>query len=285
MAANHVLAYLAGLEGVALLRAQVERDPQDREFVEARLDEMARILASRTEPPFDTDPPQVIEVSTVDGYSIWADTYDAWNPLIEVEEPAVRRVIDSLPAGDALDAATGTGRHASYLAAREHRVIGVDSCPAMLELARAKVPNAEFRLGDLSRLPMADDSVDAVVCTLALTHQAALEPVFVEFARVLRRGGQLIISDIHHLSLYMGGVAQVPLDDGRIGRMPAARFLPSDYLRTALATGYSPLDCREIPWPELEGAGGPVAQQWCPEAARAAYVGFPAVIVWHLRTN
>jgi len=286
VAADHLVAYLAGLEGVALLRAGIERDTHDREFVGARLNELAQILAARNASLLDAGQPEVIQVDTVHGYSIWADNYDGWNPLIEIEEPPMRRLIDSMPLGKVLDAATGTGRHAAYLAAGGHRVMGVDNCPAMLEVARTKLPDVALRLGDLTDLPVADGSVDAVVCSLALTHQPALEPAFAEFARVLRRGGELIISDIHHLSLYMGGVAKIPLDAGRVGRMPASRFLPSDYLRAALATGYSPLDCQEIPWPDLEvGHGGPAAQRWCPDAARAAYVGFPAVIIWHLQCN
>jgi SAM-dependent methyltransferase len=285
VAANHLVAYLAGLEGVALLRAEVEGDSRDSEFVGARLNELAEILAARDGPLLDAEQPEVVQIDTVDGYSIWAGNYDGWNPLIEIEEPPIRRLIDSLPIGEVLDAATGTGRHAAYLAAGGHRVIGVDNCEAMLEVARTKLPEVAFRLGDLTDLPLADDSVDAVVCSLALTHQTALEPAFAEFARVLRRGGQVIISDIHHLSLYMGGVARVALDDHRVGRMTASRFLPSDYLRAALATDYSPLDFQEIPWPDLDGHGGPAAQQWCPDAARAAYVGFPAVIIWHLRYN
>jgi SAM-dependent methyltransferase len=195
----------------------------------------------------------------------------------------VRTLLDGLPAGTALDAACGTGRHTSYLLARGHTVIGVDACPDMLDIARAKVPDADFRLGDLCNLPLPARSVDLVLCSLALTHLPALGPPFAEFARVLRPGGHLITADIHHLSLYLGGIVEVPDGKGRIGRLPASRFLPSDYLNAALAAGYTPVGCQEVPWPDLpEGHGGPIAQAWCPEAARAAYVGMPAVIIWNL---
>ncbi len=40
----------------------------------------------------------------------------------------------------------------------------------MLATAKAKVPGADFRLGDLHALPVADDCVDLVVISLALTH-------------------------------------------------------------------------------------------------------------------
>ncbi|WP_241582192.1 class I SAM-dependent methyltransferase, partial [Rosenbergiella nectarea] len=67
----------------------------------------------------------------------------------------------------------------------------------MLARARAEVPGAGFRLGELTRLPVEDGAVDLVVCALALAHVPDLEPVLAEFARVLRPGGHLVISDMH----------------------------------------------------------------------------------------
>jgi len=78
-----------------------------------------------------------------------------------------QRGLDALPPGTALDAACGTGRHARYLHARGHRVIGVDASPAMLEVAREALPDADLRLGNLTALPLETASVDLAVCSLA----------------------------------------------------------------------------------------------------------------------
>jgi ubiquinone/menaquinone biosynthesis C-methylase UbiE len=51
-----------------------------------------------------------------------------------------------------------------------HTVIGVDTSPEMLAVARAKIAAADFREGDLHQLPVPDQHVDVVVCALALTH-------------------------------------------------------------------------------------------------------------------
>jgi len=105
------------------------------------------------------------------------------------DEPIVAEYLGGRAVGVALDAACGTGRFAEFLSRRGHRVIGVDSSPDMLGYARRRVPDGEFRLGELDRLPLPDDSVDVIVCALALVHVPRLEPVLAEFARVLRRRG------------------------------------------------------------------------------------------------
>src|SRR5262249_57010101 len=96
------------------------------------------------------------------------ETGASW--VIGVEQPAVRAIIDTLHPGTALDAACGTGRHARYLHERGHRVVGIDASPAMLEVARRALPDADLRPGNLTALPLEDASVDLVVCSLALTH-------------------------------------------------------------------------------------------------------------------
>jgi 2-polyprenyl-3-methyl-5-hydroxy-6-metoxy-1,4-benzoquinol methylase len=49
--------------------------------------------------------------------------------MIDIEQPVVRRILDGLPVGTALDAACGTGRHTAYLHELGHRVIGIDASP------------------------------------------------------------------------------------------------------------------------------------------------------------
>lgn len=282
MTYQHPLAFLVGLEGVALLRAFAGDEGLDRAFVQARLDEVRRLLDEAA--PELGDGVETGHVGTVDGYRIWSQTYDdPGNPLIEVEEPVVHRILDGLPAGVALDAACGTGRHAEHLAARGHQVIGVDSSPDMLDRARKRVPDGEFHEGDLHALPVPDGSVDLVVCGLALTHVPDLAPVLSEFARVLRPGGHLVLSDIHVMSLYLGGVAHTAGPDGRPNLLPASRHLAGDYLNAAVPLGLRPVRCEEPRWPANPWAGGPQAKQWCPDAAAAAYEATPAAVIWHFQ--
>jgi SAM-dependent methyltransferase len=281
MAYRHPLAFLLGLEGAALLRALVD-DDFDGRFIEARIAETRELLDCA--PPELGEGLELGEFSAQDGYRAWSASYDQpGNPLIDLEQPLVREILDRLPPGCALDAACGTGRHAGYLAGRGHRVTGVDSSPEMLKRARQQVPAASFLPGDLRRLPAPDESADLIVCSPALTHLPALAPAMAEFARVLRPGGHLVTSDIHYLSLYLGGVPVLAGPGGRLGRLPAHRHLPSDYLTAALACGLEPRSCAEPAWPATGLAGGPLAGQWCRAASDAAYTGTPAAIIWHFR--
>jgi SAM-dependent methyltransferase len=279
--ATDSVAWLLGLEGIALLRA-IAGDVHDETFIDQRLTEAARILAARGAPePTGRLPIQPIDART--GYDLWAPTYDSeHNPLLASEQSVLWPWLELLPPGLAVDAACGTGRHAGLLAARGHTVVGVDISPGMLAIARRTVPTARLLLGDLTALPVADRRADLVVCALALTHQPALAPALQEFARVLRPGGQLIISDIHLASLYLGGVVRVRSPGGHLLALPAARFLASDYINAAVSAGFNVLACAEPRWGVVEGEGGDLAQSWCPAAAAAAYRDTPAAIAWRL---
>jgi ubiquinone/menaquinone biosynthesis C-methylase UbiE len=153
----------------------------------------------------------------------------------------------------------------------------------MLARACSRVPQATFVCGDLRQLPWPDDEFDLVVCALALTHVPALAPVIAEFARVLRPGGRLLTSDIHVVSLYLGGVPNATGPDGRCYLLPANRYLVSDYLAAALPLGLELRGCAEPRWPVSDHAGGPWAQRLCRQAATAAYAASPAAIILHFQ--
>ena len=293
---QHPLAYLLGLEGIALLRAFAGE--YDREFTLARIREIRSLLdlADELGEGVEETPMDMRE-----GYAQWALWYDEpGNQLLEVEEPVMREILDALPVGVALDAACGTGRHSTYLGALGHQVIGVDATPEMLDVARAKLPTAEFHQADLRELPLADDSVDVVVCGIAASHFPELAPVLSEFARVLRPGGQLVLSDSRGL---IGDIA-LPLartrPDGTSGYIPVWGRLASDYLAVALRLGFEVRRCEEVrrEGPLVDGEGRDLhdretpehrpgrppniwaLHRFAPEATNAAYRELPLVIVW-----
>jgi ubiquinone/menaquinone biosynthesis C-methylase UbiE len=173
---------MMGIEGIALLRTAIDGD---EEFVEARVAEMRRI-ADPAESLVPTSDEWLSEIDATRGYAAWAPKYDSLsNFILAVEEPVVASLLAGVQPGRALDAACGTGRHSMTLVAHGHDVIGVDQSSEMLELAATKVPGAEFRVGDVTGLPIPDDSIDLVLCGLALSHLRDIGPAIAEFRRVL----------------------------------------------------------------------------------------------------
>lgn len=305
MAYEHPLAYLLGIEGLALLRSfGTEQDPR---FLPARL---AEIRAMLDDPELADAGVPVRHLDTVTGYAAWAPSYDQpGNALFDIEEPVLRGIVDRLAPGDALDAACGTGRHTGYLADLGHRVTGVDSSPEMLHLAAERVPSARFLPGTLQELPLPDASVDLAVCALALAHLPDIGPSIAELARVLRPGGQLVISDVHHEMVLRGSVPPVFVDGQRC-RVTSYPHLASDYLGPALANGLQVRGCVEPPRPPpsdaessgtepsepdvpaRRGGGWPSGpwQLWpwtlmelVPEATAAANADTPAAVIWHFQ--
>jgi SAM-dependent methyltransferase len=239
---QHPLAYLLGLEGVALLRGWA--GDYDKDFVVAHLAEVRQLLANDS---LVNHPGVMVDhADTLTGYRQWSTTYDdGRNGLFDYDEPVVYEILDALPKGTVLDAACGTGRYAEHAAAHGHQVIGVDSSSEMLDRARARVSDVDFRLGDLHRLPLPDDAVDIVVCGLALVHVPDLAPVMAEFARVLRPGGHLVTADVHHVLVLAGSVPIARGPVGEPGLTPAYRHTAGDYIRAALLVGLQVRRCEE----------------------------------------
>jgi SAM-dependent methyltransferase len=165
----------------------------------------------------------------------------------------------------------------------------------MLAYARRRVPDGEFRLGELDRLPLPDDSADVIVCALALVHVPRLEPVLAEFARVLRPGGDLVISDVHHELVTRGSVITARGPAGEPCIAATYRHQPGDYLRPALSLGLQVRRCEEPrAVPSASRPPEPATdigdwQDWpwslmdyLPSAARAAD-GRPSLVIWHFQ--
>ncbi|AVO37931.1 class I SAM-dependent methyltransferase [Pukyongiella litopenaei] len=98
------------------------------------------------------------------------------------------------PGSVALDLCSGQGNVAAGLCKAGAKVTGLDFSPAMLELARAAVPEAEFVEGDAMSLDFDDRAFDVVTIGFGIPHVPDPPRVFAEARRVLRPGGRLAFS-------------------------------------------------------------------------------------------
>lgn len=104
------------------------------------------------------------------------------------------------PRDRALDVATGTGFTALALAPHCREAIGVDLTDGMVREAQRLrevrgVTNLRFCLGDAEALPFRDGTFEIVTCRHASHHFPRLAVALAEMARVIRRGGRVVLDD------------------------------------------------------------------------------------------
>lgn len=105
----------------------------------------------------------------------------------------------SLPAsGKLLDAGCGTGVLLNLVATRypDATLVGIDPVPDMLGVARKRLPaGVELAVAWADRLPFTEKSFDVIV-SASMFHYVR-QPVITlnEMRRVLRPGGQLVLTD------------------------------------------------------------------------------------------
>jgi ubiquinone/menaquinone biosynthesis C-methylase UbiE len=115
----------------------------------------------------------------------------------------LREVLDLAqpkPTDLALDVATGTGNTALAMAPFVRHVVGLDLTREMLAHARRltserRVANAEWVLGDASRLPFADESFDVYTVRAAPHHFTDFDGFLSEAWRVLKPGAAAAFVD------------------------------------------------------------------------------------------
>jgi ubiquinone/menaquinone biosynthesis C-methylase UbiE len=107
------------------------------------------------------------------------------------------------PGAEILDAPCGFGRHAIPLAGEGYSVTGVDRSPAQLEEARRRAGDAEnprWVQADFRELTFEDASFDAVFnlfSSIGYRGEEGDREMLVEFRRVVRPGGALVIETMH----------------------------------------------------------------------------------------
>jgi SAM-dependent methyltransferase len=98
--------------------------------------------------------------------------------------------------GVVLDLGCGPGHVARYLHRRGVKVVGVDLSPGMIETARGRAPEVDFRVGDMRSLDLSNASAAGGVAFYSLIHFSAaeLDRALGEIARVLQPGSPLLVA-------------------------------------------------------------------------------------------
>jgi ubiquinone/menaquinone biosynthesis C-methylase UbiE len=143
------------------------------------------------------------DMDPASGYDLWSSNYDrdGDNLLLALDEPMFGRLLQRLDLRGkrVIDVGCGTGRHWRSILAREPaELVGYDVSAGMLAELRRKYPRAIVHQSGADRLTHARDrDCDVVISTLTLCHVPALEDAVEEWARVLRPGGDVLLTDFH----------------------------------------------------------------------------------------
>lgn len=139
------------------------------------------------------------EASAAAWFEARAEDWDAIRSLHVADsevESAMLTLVGDAPLGTLIDIGTGTGRMLQLFGDRAAQALGIDRSSEMLRLARAKLDGrAELRQADLYALPLSDGAADLAILHHVLHFAEAPAAAIGEAARVLGRGGRLLIAD------------------------------------------------------------------------------------------
>jgi len=119
----------------------------------------------------------------------WSETESQMRPSYEL---AIKRA-GLRPGQTVLDAGCGSGAFLRVAADHGAVVSGIDASEALLAIARERVPDADLSLGDLQRLPYADDTFDAVTGFCSFFFADDMVEALREAGRVAKPGAPIVI--------------------------------------------------------------------------------------------
>jgi SAM-dependent methyltransferase len=126
----------------------------------------------------------------------WSARARDWGETEEQQVPTYEAAIEHAGIGDGdvvLDVGCGSGVFLRLAADRGATVCGLDASPALLEIARERVPDADLARGDLQQLPYSDDVFDAVAGFNAFFFADDMVAALREAGRVAKPGAPVVI--------------------------------------------------------------------------------------------
>ncbi|MDX6297542.1 MAG: hypothetical protein QOI51_1399 [Nocardioidaceae bacterium] len=195
--------------------------------------------------------------ATVQG-QLWGAKATAWAELAEpAQEPFYRAAFDALGVADGtrlLDAGCGAGLALTLAAQRGAAIAGLDAAQGLVDIARARLPEADIRVGELEDLPFADNSFTTVTSFNAVQYASDPRQALIELGRVAEPGASIAIvtwgdparSEMRDVLAAIGGLLPPP-PPGAGG--PFALSQPGALEGLVESSGLTPKEAGEVPTP------------------------------------
>jgi ubiquinone/menaquinone biosynthesis C-methylase UbiE len=146
-----------------------------------------------------------------EAYDLWSCGYDSQpdNLMLALDEEIFSDLIKDVWMKEKIlvDIGCGTGRHWNKIIDKEPKnLTGYDVSEGMLAVLHKKIPEATtYKLKGNFLSESTTGSCDVIISTLAIAHIENIEEAFNEWDRVLKPGGEIIITDYHPAALSKGG--------------------------------------------------------------------------------
>lgn len=149
-------------------------------------------------------------VSTASDYEIDRGTHERDSEIERLSNDELLAFIGARSSDVVFDAGCGTGANILLLQPFVRQIIAMDYSEAAVarcrkRLALNRIDNVELFQGDVTSIPLPDNSVDRILCMSVLQYidDAQLHAAFREFARILKKDGVLVLHVKNLASLYL----------------------------------------------------------------------------------
>jgi SAM-dependent methyltransferase len=197
---------------------------------------------------------------------LWGARAREWCAMEVQVRPLYERALDRIGVGhgtELLDVGCGAGLAAQMAAQRGAVVSGLDATPELLSIARERVPNGEFAIGEIESLPYAEDSFDAVVGFNSFQYAASPRAALEQARWVVRPGAPVVIAtwavpERCEAAVYLAALGSLLPAPPPGAPGPFALSAPGALEDLAAEAGLAPDDAEEVscPWhfEDLESA-------------------------------
>lgn len=96
-------------------------------------------------------------------------------------------------SGKYLDIGCGTGNYTNELQNNGFQFIGIDPSKQMLEKAKLKNNQIDWKIGSAEKIGLQESYVDGIIASLTIHHWTDLKSGFSEFNKVLKPNGRIVI--------------------------------------------------------------------------------------------